>query len=848
MLPPAAVKLTPPTAAMLLSGLLLSAPGAAQQPASSYPGLAALSAVNYPGEVVIYVSNLDLLRADSEGLTTEITLHHDAGEDRYRIDLSAPHQPAAIVMRKRRGRRYGDAQVRLLAGDVELLAERIELPPPIAPRTRVPLSGLLSAIEPGQAPSGPTEIELPDVAGLRDLPLEVAQRRVRIGDITARVRSETNYPLISAHNNCAVSLQTRHPDEPQRRSLYVPTKSQLFDPDTGEASSVAHYLVEVPLTEQWLARDGDETVNLPPDAIQVHASEVTWPADSASGQPILGSGAGGLGQLVGTVDVDDRGRIYYAHVPSGIVRFDPATSRFETPPIDVDGHIARFLPSPDKVPDEHKHGEPSLRWEGYKIIAIHGGRLFYAPIITAVYQRQDRTSFVFAGLLSMPVESWDDPEAFADGVRFHVGSWPGCEHVLFEGWTDPADRTRKLGRLWPREDGLYITAYRREWGGPWKLEVDDQGSTVSFGRVESVPPAGPQGLPTEAGGLADWWSYGTIRVTRSNLNRLLHGRTGDQLQGEIAVNYDPVAHMRHHPERYAALLEAMSGPSLAPAYMAVAIPDQPNTVLGVAEYGYYLATFDLSSADDGMITKRYLKRDVGTEALELPLAVGLGPYGHVWWRTGDSRCLYVGGYTGLTRLVYRAPDLPPDRYRMESLSGALETRRLDQAGEGGIKRYRYLQHGLDGRILLTGTHTAQRGGTAYSGGLMSFRPENPTALETLSFMSRCYWTMNLRSRIVHRPDGGPVQELFLGGAGVDEGYVFTLDPALVPENRDPKLFVYGCASNEAPHSVLGLSLPPAEAAGPYHDHAFDRTRRHLVILQGPNLLSFDVRARRFVDG
>ncbi|MEA3402478.1 MAG: hypothetical protein U9R79_14670, partial [Armatimonadota bacterium] len=845
---PGGIKLTPPTAAMLLSGLLLSAPGAAQPPADLHPGPPALDAVNYPDEVVIYVSDLDLLRAGADGLTAEIALRHDGGEDRHAVDLSAPSQPPAIVMRKRPGRRYRDAQVRILAGGEELLSGRIELQAPTEPHTRVPLSGRHSAIEPGQAPSGPTEIDLPDVASLRELPLETAQRRLRVEDITAQIRSEINYPLISAHNNCAISLQTRHPDEPQRRSLYVPTKSQLFNPDTGEPSSVAHYLVEVPVNERWLAGDGDETVNLPPDAIEVHTSEMTWPPDPASGQPILGSGSGGLGQLVGTVDVDDQGRIYYAHVPSGVVRFDPRTSRFETPPIDVDEHIARFLPSLDDLPDEHKQGELSLRWEGYKIIAIRSGRLFYAPIITAVYQGQDRTSFVFAGLLSMPVEGWDDAAAFTDGICFHAGSWPGCERVLFEGWTDPADRTRKLGRLWPREDGLYITAYRREWGGPWKLEVDDEGRTVWFGRVESVPRADPQGLPTEASGLADWWSYGTIRVSRSNLDRILHRDTGEQLQGEIAVNYDPVARMRQQPERYATLLEAMSGPSLAPAYMAVAIPGEPNTVLGVAEYGYYLATFDLSSADDGVVTKRYLKRDVGTEALELPLAVGLGPYGHVSWRSGDSRFLYIGGYTGLTRLVHGAPDLPPDRCRMENLSRGLETRRLDEAGEGGIKRYRYLRHGLDGRIFLTGTHTAQRGGTAYSGGLMSFRPENPTTLEKLSFMSRCYWTMNLRSRIVHRPDGAPAQELFLGGSGLDEGYAFTLEPALVPENRDPKLFVYECASAEAPRSILGLSLPPVEAGGPYHDHALDRTRRYLVILQGANLLCFDVRARRFIDG
>lgn len=794
----------------------------------------------------MYVIGLDILRARSESLTAEIALRHDAGEDTRTVDLSAPQQTPAIILRKPEGRRYSAAGVRILSAGEEVLAEEIDLPQLIEPRSRLPLSGTLSAIERGQAAPAEIEVELPDVQGLRALKLEAAERRVRVDDITAQVRAETNYPLISAHNNCAISLQTSHPDDPARRSLYVPTKSQLFDPETGAPSSVAHYLVEVPLDEQWLSGDGEAVVNLPPEAIEVHATEMTWPPQS--GRPILGDGAGGLGQLVGTVDVDPQGRIYYAAVPSGVVRFDPRTSSFETPPVDIEAQIARFLPSLDDIPADLKQGELSLRWEGYKIIAIHQRRLFYAPIITAVYQREDRTSFVFAGVLSMPLDGWDDAEAFGAGVRYHVGSWPGAQYSFFDGWTAPADRTRKLGRLYSRADGLYITAYRGDWGGPWKLEVDEEGNTLSFEHVEAVPPSDAQGLPTAAGGLADWWGYGTVRVSRANLHRLLRGEVNAQAQGEVAVNYDPVARMRRHPERYETLLTAMSGPSLAPAYMAAAIPGEDSALLGVAEYGYYLATFDLGGPEDGVITKRYLKRDVGTEEIELPLAVGLGPYGHVWLDSGARRFLYIGGYTGLTRLVFRAPDLPPDRYRMEDLTRGLEIRRLDEAGEGAIKRFRYLQHGVDGRIFLTGTHTAARGGTAYSGGLMSFHPEAPDTLEKLSFLSRCHWTTSLCGRLVHRPGGGPVQELFLGGGGLDESYAFTLDPALVPENRDPKLFVYECASGEAPRGSFSMSLPPVETAGAWADHALDRMRRYLVTLQGDALLTFDVRARRFIDG
>lgn len=826
----------------LVSGLCLRAagdPGTVRALLREEP----LRVTNYTDEVVVYVCDLDLLRGACSNLSAQVSL--DNAE--CTVDLSAPYQTPAIVVRKPAGAQPRALHVTLRAEGQPIWDRELPLGPVVRARTDIPRSEGTAFIEPGQAELAP-QIELPDLARLRPEPLLPAERVVDYAAATLRVRSAVNYPLISANNNCAISVQTAHPGDLSRRSLYLPVKSQLFDPESGQPTTVAHYLVEVPLDDEWLQGEGDLQVNLPPTAIRVHSTERKWPEGAPNAQALLGQGDGGLGQLVGVVDVDDAGRIYYAtSVPSGVVRFNPATAQWEAPPVDLEAQLSRYLPAPEQLPAALRTGAVSLRWEGYRIIAVMGSRLFYAPIITAVYQREDQTSLVFAGVFSLPLEHWDDPEAFAAGIRFHVGSWPGCAHAFWSDWTDPADRTRKLGRLIPRPDGLYITAYQSGWGGPWRLQLDEEGNTSAFERVQAVPPGGPAGLPTSATGLADWWSYGTVTMTRSALHRILRGQVAE-LPGTVSINYDAIAAMRLAPERYGALLAASSGPSLAPVYMATAVPDEPDTMLGVGEYGYYLARFDLSHADEGYVTKSYLLRDLGATDLELPLPVGLGPYGYLWWDHEGGRYLYIGGYTGLTRLVWRAPDLPAGRYRMEDFTQRLQVNALDQAGPDGIKRYRYLLPGLDGRIFLTGTHEAARGGTAYSGGLMSFSVERRDVLDKLSFMSRCHWTVDLRSRVVHLPGAAPTQELVLGADGYDQTYAFMLEEALRPANRDPRIFVYDYQSGGVPRALFGFSLPPSDDPGSYHDHEFDATRRYLLVLQGQSLLSLDVRTWRFADG
>ena len=799
----------------------------------------------HPAEVSVYVPNLDLLAGAADELTAEITVLCAEGQNRRTIDLRASWQTPAIVLRTPGGAHCQQAHV-VIRADGEVAGEFTLDLAPAAPAEALPLSGEVAYTERGMVTGRMPRIELPDMAELRTVQLEDAAREVALDAISAQVRTEVNYPLVSANNNCAVSLQTSHPDDPSLRSLYVPMKSQLFDPDSGAPRGLAHYLVEVPLSASWTDGRGDLQVALEPDEIAVHTAEATWPEEG--GRPILGADDTGLGQLSGTVDVDAQGRIYYASVPSAVARFDPRTATWEVPPMDFRAHFAPLLPQADDLPAGYTHGEVRRSFYSYAVIGVHANRLFYAPIIQAVHPREDQTTSIFAGLMSMPLDGWDDARAFEDGLRFHVGSWPGCEHTFWEGFADAADSTRKLGRLYSRDDGLYVSAYRSAWGGPWRLQIAEDGGTASFERVESIPRSQPSGPRTAASGLVSWSGYGTVTMRRAGLEALLTGETAGARTGDVAIYYDAIAAMRLDEARYGGLLAALKGPSLAPSYMAVAMPGRSDALLGVGEYGYYLAEFDLTRLDEGVVEKRYLLDDLGESDLELPLRVGLGPYGHTWWREGDAHYLHIGGYTGLTRLVMQRPDLTPGRHRMEYFLFDLETERLDEAGGGGIKRFRYLQPGLDGRIFLTGTHTAARAGTAFSGGLMCFDPAESTVLQKISGMSRCYWTLPLRNRVVYEPDGRARQQFVLGGGRFDEDYAFELVPELVPANHDPRLFLYDYLEGETPRSLFGFALPPVAQAGEYLGHAFDRSRRYVIVLQGASLLSFDMHERRFVDG
>jgi len=138
-------------------------------------------------------------------------------------------------------------------------------------------------------------------------------------------------------------------------------------------------------------------------------------------------------------------------------------------------------------------------------------------------------------------------------------------------------------------------------------------------------------------------------------------------------------------------------------------------------------------------------------------------------------------------------------------------------------------------------------GTAYSGGLMTFKvPDQGTCIK-LSKMSRAYHTTELRSRVVQRPDGVPVQEFSLLGGGPVAGYLNKMDESEVPANKDAKVFFYDYARGGPPRDLFGFSQPVVNGQSAVDGQAFSRDRRYLITYQHGCLLTFDMASRRFID-
>jgi hypothetical protein len=802
----------------------------------------------YGDAIVIYLHGLDVMQAQYDPLQLRYRLIREDGTpgDPRTIDLTSPWEEPAIILEK--GSTTNQSVLVTLhdAGGV-FLSRLYDLGAELDPQPALPTVAENAAIEPGQYMGPAPTIPLPDLPQLPDVAAQLPSRQVSVEAVTRQVRSDINFPLVSANNSAALGRDTDHPSWDFVRSIYVPLKSQLYDPQTGEPTEVAHYLCEVPLNTLWLGGTNELVVNLGPDDIKVHNSDATY-----NGENILGEGGSGLGQVSGVLAVDGAGRIYYANVPSQVVRFDPYLADFEIPPVNIQSLIDPYLPTQDDIYGSGGSA-PVGRWQSYRMVAhmnhASPARIFFAPVINRLLDG----TYDWSGLFSMRTAYWDDAAAFTNAFHFHVGSWPSSTYTFYDTLVQAGDSNRRLRHFTAYGNTLYIESYPGAVGGPWRVDIAADGSVELFGTPGTLPDFSDgyskprETKPFDASGYIDWWDYGLLTMTRRSLHTVLNGWDDPSLSGHSEVSYDALAHMLLDTNRFAEILENTGGPSLAPGFLATPIPGEDGQLLGVAEYGYYLSRFDLNTADPGYVDKVYLEQDTGDPDLELPLAAGIGPYRSVWSRLGDDTWLYLGGYIGLTRMQYSTNGTPLGRYTMDKFDTRLSLVQLDQAGSGDILRYRYLLPGLDDRIFLTGTHTAARNGTAYSGGLMSFHQAQLDTLWKLSCMSRCYHTTRLRSRIVRQSDGTPVQGLYLVG-GFDPSYAAELPPGDVPANDESKIFCYEYPSGGTMKDLFGFNPAPDNSGVALRGQALSANRRFLVVLLDNHFLTFDLQQNRFIDG
>ncbi len=160
------------------------------------------------------------------------------------------------------------------------------------------------------------------------------------------------------------------------------------------------------------------------------------------------------------------------------------------------------------------------------------------------------------------------------------------------------------------------------------------------------------------------------------------------------------------------------------------------------------------------------------------------------------------------------------RFRMEDLSSRLPMTQVD-APSGGFKWYRELNPGLGGKLIATGVHEANRGGSPYCNGLLWFDTAKLDAQHKLSALSRGHSTSQLDWRVVYGANG-PSQEIYIG-ADYSEVYAYMLPEPQRPTPL-PKMLVYEDSPPSGVHDCFSFTLGPAGSKGFDHvEHALRRS-------------------------
>ena len=857
-----------------------------------------ITALRTGEELIVEITRLDRLRLTHSKLTASLQLHQPAGDKHLLIDLTDPALHGALVIDLTASGRCDGLTVTVKTGSGEIIARQTITPIPEVPlaesiTTSAPgapaITPQLAYIESGSAmrrsqlsPSAttvdtqlvPPRILLPAASQMRQLKLASPTRLVSKPEITFPVLAAVDLPLVGGS---VLGRQTDFPNDTSRTSLYFACKKAIYAGSRVERWQ--KFLVEIPIQSNWGQGRGDESVTLSPIQFAVHVTNEKSP----SGANMLGTGDNDLGQT-GDLDTDEQGRIYWRGAGAGayVVRFDPHTRKFEQPPGRID--FQKLVPP----------GAGMLN-DGLCRVSCTRGRVFFT-LCNDTRSGGDPANPLnrrLGGVFSIP-QDWSNAATFANDIRLHVGSWETARPALYRTPPKADTDVRKLGGVNVTATGLFITTAGPKYeGGPWRLELDDQGNTRFLAEVNSLTdtiardgrtltptqlvmvhgiPKGRELSPGPGGGRnLIRFSLGEITIPRTSIRLLLHDRTeGLTLkiarkgafptydgapEGTVTVRYDLVGKLKSTPAAQGPLADSLSGgTSIGPAFLLSPVPGVTNQVVAVCEYaGYPLSILDFSSLGT---TKTVGKTFLPPQS---PAGAGLGPYNSTWVQSADEQWLYLSGYTGLSRIRYARDGKVLPIITADLFNSRLQQQPLDGHGRTSMKKIDGLLPVFGGRLLNSGYGLDGRGGDAFSTGVELFDPHslgpgatNQIKSQTSAYLSRCFALKTLHSRLVwNARDGHPRQEIFAASGSIRRGLINELkDPSVGPANLDGKVFLYEVIEPAGLRDLYGFSLPKLD-----HDKAIDGhlvlspCNRFLVVMtQDGVLYSYSLARKQFIDG
>ena len=884
---------------LLLVGLPASVEAQEQRQTRGLPD--AVEVLHTECSVVVGLRDADLIKRAHPDLQASVCFFDDAGRrfDTFRVDYSHAATPSHVVFRKRDGAVYASVQTTFSSAGAVLSDVRADLPEPVAVVPRLKVLDEKAHVTRGTAFADGVAlaVSLPDYASIATAELEQPPRTVDTAASKKRVTAEFNFPIAG---QCAFIGPRSGSGSTKEHSIYVPLNSDLYDPDTGQHDSPMKYMAEIPVAPEWVAKGGDERVIARADATRIHMSTAERDVWRLGAQRITGNRKGLLGQTINSTAVDDDGNMYFAMQYRSPIRFNVKTAKWEAPPVNVYEFLDKHKPRHEDLPYPAGSLAEEIRTDFSNVILFHNRRIWIAPMRYLITNSgTGANTLMLAFVCSIPIEHWDDREAFEKAMHVNAVSYPGTPFSLWHTPLESNDHRRKLNQMIAFGDRICLLAYHYNYF--WVMDLGEDGSTRSLRRIDSlngqpVVTFGPsmqwvargdevlgtevglklagdeelrraflpvggleltETFPEKAGRSASppvktryvynaERSYGVLRTNKYTISMQLGL---PWLDGELTVLYDVVSRLSGDPNVPGAVLERMRAASMGPEYYAVSTPGDSMEVLGAADYpNYHFGRYDCAPGA-GSVTRTFLLRDMAQSTAKYGLPAGLGPYCHRWFREGRDDVLHYAGYTGVARLVYRRDGAVCARHQVGKLfHGQAKHLCLDGAPNDYIKWYRDMLPGLGDKVFLTGTNSTQRQGTAYSGGLMYYHRRTPNRLYKLSHMSRSFKTTALAGRLCALAGGDVKLDIFLRG-NFSAPDAQTLPENSRPTNVQPHVFVYEDRGASGVHDLYGFSLTPrASEDGGVRDVAVSRNGLYLLVLmQDRSLLSIDIDRMRFVD-